>query len=187
MSKILPSTPIPEFLAFVACNVRQRRTEAGLSQRALADAASVSLRMIGAIENGTSSVSTSTLDRIGVVLEASLADLVADPRFPSAQEPRRLGWKGKKGGTGTLLSSVRAAREIETWEWMLEPGESYRAGADPQGWHVQLVVVSGQLTLLLDGEERVLQVGAHLFASDRAHAFLNRGAGKVQFFRMTIC
>ncbi|HEY0954236.1 MAG TPA: XRE family transcriptional regulator [Roseateles sp.] len=187
MSKILPSAPIPEFLAFVAHNVRRRRTEAGLSQRALADAAGVSLRMIGAIENGASSVSTSTLDRIGVVLEASLAELVADPRSPSTQEPRRLGWKGQGGGTGTLVSSVRAAREIETWEWTLEPGDVYRAGADPAGWHVQLVVVSGQLSLQLEAEERQLGVGAHLFASDRVHAFANRGEGRVHFFRMTIC
>lgn len=187
MSKILPSTPLPEFLAFVAHNVRRRRTEAGLSQRALADAAGVSLRMIGAIENGASSVSTSTLDRIGWVLGASLSELVADPRFPSPQQPRRLGWKGRKGGTGTLLSSVRAAREMETWEWRLEPGESYQAGADPQGWHVQLVVVSGLLTLQWGDEEQLLSTGAHLFASDRTHAFLNRADGPVHFFRMTVC
>lgn len=187
MSNILPSQPIPEFLAFVAHNVRLRRTAAGLSQRALAEASGVSLRMVGAIENGTSSVSTSTLDRIGVVLGASLAELVADPASPSTQEPRRLGWKGKSGGTGTLLSSVRAAREVETWEWRLEPGESYRAGADPRGWHVQLVVVSGLLTLVRDGQEQALGIGAHLFASDCAHAFLNRGEAAVHFFRMTIC
>jgi transcriptional regulator with XRE-family HTH domain len=159
----------------------------GLSQKALADAAGVSLRMIGAIENGASSVSTSTLDRIGVVLGASLAELVADPASPSTQQPRRLGWKGKRGGTGILLSSVRAAREVETWEWQLAPGEQYRAGADPRGWQVQLIVVSGQLVLLLDGNERKLGVGSHLFASDRAHTFLNRGKKLTHFFRMTIC
>ncbi|WP_454832554.1 helix-turn-helix domain-containing protein [Pseudoxanthomonas wuyuanensis] len=183
----MPSQPIPEFLAHVAHNVRSRRSAAGLSQRALADAAGVSLRMIGAIEGGTSSVSTSTLDRIGIVLGASLADLVANPESPATQQPRRLGWKGRHGGTGTLLSSVRAVREVETWEWRLKPGESYRAGADPRGWHVQLVVVAGQVTLLLDGEERVLPIGAHLFASDRAHAFFNRGKRPARFFRMTIC
>lgn len=183
----MPSQPIPEFLAHVAHNVKAHRSAAGLSQRALADAAGVSLRMIGAIEGGTSSVSTSTLDRIGVALGASLADLVANPESPSTQQPRRLGWKGRQGGTGTLLSSVRAAREVETWEWRLESGESYRAGADPRGWQVQLVVVSVQLTLLLDGEERRLRVGCHLFASDRPHAFVNRGKAAVHFFRMTIC
>lgn len=183
----LPSQPIPEFLAHVAHNVRGRRLAAGLSQRSLADAAGVSLRMVGAIENGASSVSTSTLDRLGIVLGASLAELVANPQSPSTQQPRRLGWKGRYGGTGTLLSSVRAAREVETWEWRLEPSESYRAGADPQGWHVQLVVAAGQVTLLMEGEERTLRVGAHLFASDCPHTFANRGKSQAHFFRMTIC
>lgn len=187
MRKNLPSQPIPEFLAHVAHNVRARRLAAGLSQRALADAAGVSLRMVGAIENGTSSVSTSTLDRLGIVFGASLSELVANPQSPSTQQPRRLGWKGRHGGTGTLVSSVRAAREVETWEWRLEPGESYRAGADPRGWHVQLVVAAGQVTLLLDGEERILRIGAHLFASDRPHAFANRGKSSAHFFRITIC
>lgn len=186
MRENLPSQSIPEFLAHVAHNVRVRRLAAGLSQRALAEAADMSLRMVGAIENGASSVSTSTLDRLGIALGASLAELVADPRSPLTRQSRRLGWKGKHGGTGTLLSSVRAVREVETWEWRLKPGESYRAGADPQGWQVQLVVVTGVLTLLLDGEERRLSVGAHLFASDRVHAFVNRGKRAALFFRMTI-
>ena len=159
----------------------------GLSQRALADAAGVSLRMVGAIENGTSSVSTSTLDRIGIALGSSLAELVANPESPSTQQPRRLGWKGRHGGSGVLLSSLPAAREIETWEWWLAPRESYRAGADPRGWHVQIIVVSGQLTLLLDGEECLLDVGSHVFASDCAHAFVNRSKAMAHFFRMTIC
>jgi transcriptional regulator with XRE-family HTH domain len=187
MRENLPSQSIPEFLVHVAHNVRTRRRAAGLSQRALAEAADVSLRMVGAIENGSSSVSTSTLDRLGIALGASLAELVADPQSPSTRQRRRLGWKGQHGGTGTLLSSVRAVREVETWEWRLQPGESYRAGADPQGWQVQLVVVAGQLTLLLDGQERMLSVVAYLFASDRGHAFVNRGKKATHFFRMTIC
>lgn len=187
MRKNLPSQPIPEFLAHVAHNVRARRLAAGLSQRALADAAGVSLRMVGAIENGTSSVSTSTLDRLGIVFGASLSELVANPQSPSTQRPQRLGWKGRHGGTGTLLSSVRATREVETWEWRLEPGESYRAGADPQGWHVQLVVAAGQVTLLMNGEERTLRIGAHLYASDHPHTFANRGKSRAHFFRITIC
>jgi transcriptional regulator with XRE-family HTH domain len=183
----LPSQPIPEFLAHVARNVRDRRTAAGLSQRALAEAAGVSLRMIGAIENGTSSVSTSTLDRLGVALRASLTELVADPASPSRQQPRRLGWKGRNGGAGVLLSSVRASREMETWEWKLQPGERYQAGADPRGWHVQLIVVSGKLTLLLDGAERRIHKGSYLFASDRPHVFANRESKTTHFFRITIC
>jgi transcriptional regulator with XRE-family HTH domain len=184
----MPSQATPSFLAHVAANVRTRRVAAGLSQKTLADAADVSLRMIGAIEAGTSSVSTSTLDRIGLALGATLADLVAEPA--SSRTPkvlRRLGWKGTNGGSGMLMTSVPARREAETWEWRLEPGERYEAGADPAGWHVQLVVVKGRLTLELDGDERTIESDVHVFASDRPHAFANRSRGVVHFFRITVC
>jgi transcriptional regulator with XRE-family HTH domain len=183
----LPSQPLPEFLVHVAENVRVRRVAAGLSQKALAQASGISLRMIGAIENRSSSVSTSTLDRIGLALGSSLAELVSDPKAASASPSRRLGWKGKRGGTGVLLSSVRAMREVETWEWKLQPGERYRAGADPQGWHVLLIVISGRLTLATDGDEQVIEANAHLFASHRPHTFINAGRALVRFFRLTIC
>jgi transcriptional regulator with XRE-family HTH domain len=183
----LPSQPLPEFLAHVAENVRARRVAAGLSQKSLAEASGISLRMIGAIENRSSSVSTSTLDRIGLALGASLAELVCDPRAVSAPSARRLGWKGRRGGSGALLSSVRATREVETWEWTLQPGERYRAGADPQGWHVQLIVVSGRLTLVINGDEHGIEAGSHVFASHRPHSFVNAGRAPVRFFRLTIC
>ncbi len=143
--------------------------------------------MIGAIENGASSVSTSTLDRIGVAMSVSLSELVADPARPRVRAQRRLGWKGRRGGTGTLLSSVPASREVETWEWRLASGERYRAGADPLGWRVQLIVVAGTVTLTMAGKSRRLGVGSHVFDSDRAHDFANEGAEPAHFFRLTIC
>ena len=184
----MPSQAAPSFLAHVATNVRTRRVAAGLSQKALADAADVSLRMIGAIEAGTSSVSTSTLDRIGLALGATLAELVAEPASPRAPRVlRRVGWHGDGGGTGVLLTSLVARREAETWEWHLAPGERYDAGADPAGWHVQLIVVRGRLTLEIDGGEHAIEADVHVFASDRPHAFANRTRGLVHFFRMTVC
>ena len=183
----MPSQPFPGFLAHVAENVRTRRLAAGLSQRALAEAAGVSLRMIGAIENRRSSASTSTLDRIGIALGVSLAELVSDPNAESASSLRRLGWKGRHGGSGTLLSSVRATREVETWEWTLLPGERYRAGADPIGWQVQLIVVAGRLTLTIDGAAHIVDVGSTIFASHHAHSFANHGRVPVRFYRLTIC
>ena len=58
-------------MTFVAENVRARRQAAGLNQKGLAEASGVSLRMIGAIEGGTTSASTATLDRIGMALDAT--------------------------------------------------------------------------------------------------------------------
>lgn len=183
----MPSQPTPAFLAHVACNLRGLRTAAGLSQKALAEASGVSLRMIGGIENGATSVSTSTLDRIGLALGASLADLVADPARERSSVIDRIGWQGERGGQGVLRTSVVARREVETWEWTLKPGESYQAGADPQGWQVQVIVVEGCLSLELSDGERELRAQALLFDSAQAHAFHNRGDEPLRFFRITIC
>lgn len=183
----MPSQSAPAFLTHVAHNVRSLRTAAGLSQKALAEASGVSLRMIGGIENGATSVSTSTLDRIGTVLGASLSDLVADPVAERSVQINRLGWQGKRGGRGVLLTSVAARREVETWEWILAPGERYEAGADPKGWHVQVIVVEGCLSLrLADGEHR-LTAEAFVFDSAQAHAFANREETRLRFFRITSC
>lgn len=181
----MPSQAAPAFLTHVAANVRTRRTAAGLSQKGLADASGVSLRMIGAIEAGTTSVSTATLDRIGMALDATLADLVADPSAPKSAVVDRVGWTGEHGGEGVLRWSVDVRREVEAWEWRLEPGDRYQAGADPQGWQVMVFVVEGRLTLELDDGALEIEAGGHLFDSTRPHAFANRSEKAVRFFRCT--
>lgn len=182
----MPSQPIPAFLTHVAQNVRDRRLSAGLSQKGLAEASGVSTRMIGGIESGSTSVSTATLDRIGLTLNATLAELVSDPAAGNSTVINRLGWEGANGGRGVLLSSVTARREIETWEWRLEPGDRYQAGADPAGWHVQVIVVEGRLTLELESGPLEIVAGGHLFDSAQVHAFANLGDGPVRFYRNTI-
>jgi len=182
----LPSQAIPSFLTHVATNVRRLRTLAGISQRALAEASGISLRMIGAIENGTTSLSTATLDRIAVALDTTLSELVADPTVRKSVVRDRLGWKGDHGGQAILRWSVDARREMEAWEWRLEPGEHYEAGADPEGWHVTLFVLEGQLTLQIAGQSIELTNTAHLFESSQPHVFVNKGKKPVRFFRCTV-
>jgi transcriptional regulator with XRE-family HTH domain len=181
----LPSQVVPAFLTHVAANVRRLRIAAGLSQKGLASASGVSLRMVGGIENGATSVSTATLDRIGVVLDATLSDLVADPSAPRSARIDRVGWTGDSGGEGVLRWSIDTRREVELWEWRLEPGERYQAGADPAGWHVMLFVVEGRLTLELAAETIELAAASHVFDSAQVHAFANLGEEPVRFFRCT--
>ena len=156
-----------------------------MSQKVLADASGVSLRMVGGIENGATSVSTATLDRIGVALDATLADLVADPSVARSARIDRVGWTGDKGGEGVLRWSIDVRREIELWEWRLQPGERYQAAADPAGWHVMIFVMEGTLTLELESETIELKAASRVFDSAQAHAFINSGTEVVRFFRCT--
>ncbi|MEN5144571.1 MULTISPECIES: helix-turn-helix domain-containing protein [Brevundimonas] len=172
-------------MTFVAENVRTRRARAGLNQKALAQASGVSLRMIGAIEAGATSASTATLDRIGIALGATLSDLVRDPNTRPMMEIDRLGWTGDHGGEGFLRWSVPVSKEVETWEWRLEPGDRYQAAPDPEGWRVMLFVLEGRLTLELGDDLLVLEHAGHLFDSAQRHAFRNDGQQTVRFFRCT--
>ena len=186
ISNILPSQATPSFLTHVATNVREGRRRAKLSQKALAEASGVSLRMIGAVESGSTSLSTATLDRIAVALDLTLSDLVAAPLNRKNAAIDRVGWEGDRGGVGVLRWSVDAKREVETWEWTLQPGDRYEAAADPDGWHVMLFVLEGRLILEIDGGRVELSNTAHLFDSSKAHVFTNTGASVVRFFRSTI-
>lgn len=181
----MPSQVVPSFLTHVAANVRTRRVAIGMSQKGLAEASGVSLRMVGGIENGATSVSTATLDRIGVALGATLADLVTDPTAKPSARIDRLGWVGEKGGEGVLRWSLDVRREVELWEWRLQPGERYQAAADPAGWHVMIFVVEGRLTLQLETETMEVSAGSQIFDSAQTHAFVNLGEEPVRFFRCT--
>lgn len=172
-------------MTHVAANVRRLRTAAGLSQKALAQASGVSLRMIGAIEAGDTSASTATLDRLGLVFNATLADLVSDPAKPRTRVIDRLGWTGERGGEGLLRWSLDVRREVEAWEWRLEPGERYQATADPQGWGVMLFVVEGRLTVQTEAETVEIERDGYLLDSTQDHAFINAGDVPVRFFRCT--
>jgi len=143
--------------------------------------------MVGGIENGATSVSTATLDRIGIALNATLADLVAEPSSLRSARVDRVGWHGDKGGEGVLRWSIDARREVELWEWRLEPGERYQAAADPAGWHVMIFVVEGCLTLELETGTIEVMAGNHVFDSAQKHAFANTMKGPVRFFRCTAC
>ncbi len=181
----MPSQVAPTFLTFVAANVRRLRLAAGISQKTLAERSGVSQRMIGAIEAGTSTVSTATLDRIGVVFDATLADLVSDPSEPRHRVVDRVGWLGERGGHGILRWSLDARREVDAWEWKLAPGDRYQAAADPDGWHVMLFVVQGTLTVEFDDHTDEINADGYLLDNRRDHAFVNRGNETVRFFRCT--
>lgn len=181
----MPSQVAPDFLNFVAENVRRYRQGAGLSQKALAERSGVSQRMIGAIEAGSSTVSTATLDRIGIVFNATLADLVSDPSGPRGRIVDRIGWVGGNGGSGVLRWSLDARREVDAWEWRLEPGDRYEAGADPEGWHVMLFVVEGALTVEVGDRKDVIRSDGYLLDNRSPHAFTNESEDPVRFFRCT--
>ncbi|RMM51200.1 hypothetical protein ALQ77_02834 [Pseudomonas corrugata] len=180
--------PRASVLQHVSQNVRRLRHAAQLSQTALAQLSGVSRRMLVAIEAGEKNVSLTTLDRVAEALDVAFSDLI---QAPDARDPSRineLAWAGAvPGSKAVLLAKANASREVELWEWRLEPGEHYASEPDNDGWSEQLYVFEGCLTLLLGNDE--LRIGAgefFMFASNQPHGYRNDGAEATRFVRNVV-
>jgi len=175
-------------LQHVSLNVRSLRNAAGMSQSALAERSGVSRRMLVAIEAGEKNVSLTTLDLIAEALGVAFSTLI---QAPDQRDPGRideLAWAGEHPlSRATLLASSSARREVEIWEWRLAPGECYTSEADAEGWHEQIYVAEGQLTLIIEGIEHALAAGHfHVFASNCRYAYRNDQAVPVRFVRNVV-
>ena len=175
-------------LQHVSHNVRRLRLLAHLSQSALAELSGVSRRMLVAIEAGEKNVSLSTLDRVAEALNVAFSDLIQAPGSPDPSRINEVAWTGTHAGSkAVLLSKATATREVELWEWTLEPGEEYHSQADAEGWSEQLYVIEGCLTLAIDEQELRFSAGEfYMYASNRPHAYRNEGDGLLRFVRNVV-
>jgi len=175
-------------LQHVSQNIRRLRHAAELSQSALAQKSGVSRRMLVAIEAGEKNVSLTTLDLIAEALDVAFSDLIQAPGHRDPSRINELAWAGvHPGSKAVLLASSRASREVELWEWRLEPGESYPAEADFDGWSEQRYVFEGCLTLVIEDQQHVLAAGDFFsFASNRMHAYRNDGEVATRFVRNVV-
>lgn len=175
-------------LQHVSQNIRRLRHAAELSQSALAEKSGVSRRMLVTIEAGEKNVSLTTLDLIAEALSVAFSDLIQAPDSRDPDRINELAWAGvHPGSKAVLLASSRASREVELWEWRLEPGEVYPAEADFDGWSEQIYVFEGRLTLVIETQEYVLAAGDfYSFASNRMHAYRNDGDVATRFVRNVV-
>lgn len=175
-------------LQHVSLNVRRLRHAAQLSQTALSEKSGVSRRMLVAIEAGEKNVSLATLDRVAEALEVAFSDLI---QAPDARDPSRineLAWAGViPGSKAMLLAKATAKREVELWEWRLEPGEHYPSEPDAEGQSEQIYVFEGCLTLMLRDEHKLIGSGEFfMFASSQPYGYRNDGDVAVCFVRNVV-
>ncbi|MQT81142.1 XRE family transcriptional regulator [Pseudomonas helleri] len=175
-------------LQHVSQNVRRLRLVAHLSQSSLAELSGVSRRMLVAIEAGEKNVSLSTLDRVAEALDVAFSDLIQAPGAADTSRINEVAWTVSTARSkAVLLAKAEAKREVELWEWTLEPGEQYQSQADAEGWSEQLYVCEGCLTLVIG--DQVLHFGAHefyMYPSNTPHAYRNDGDVAVRFIRNVV-
>ncbi|AIR90416.1 helix-turn-helix domain-containing protein [Pseudomonas cremoricolorata] len=175
-------------LQHVSHNIRQLRIDSGFSQSALSERSGVSRRMLVAIEAGEKNVSLATLDLIATALAVPFSRLVQAPDQRDLSRINELAWAGQSPGSrALLLGASQATREVELWEWRLEPGERYFSEADAEGWSEQIYVAEGCLTLVIeDIERRVLAGEFYVFASNCRYSYWNADPSVVRFVRNVV-
>lgn len=144
--------------------------------------------MLVAIEAGEKNVSLSTLDRVAEALEVAFSDLIQAPDVRDHSRINELAWAGEIAGSkAVLLAKATARREVELWEWRLEPGDRYCPDPDLEGWSEQLFVFEGRLTLVIGSTEYTVGAGEFfMFPSHQPHAYRNEGEVAVRFVRNVV-
>lgn len=174
-------------LKHVADNLKRARERKGWTQQALAARASVSRRMLTAVETGEANISLTTLGRIATALDVPFAELVA-PVSGHVSQLDVVIWRGRRPGSqARMLLSQPARREIELWEWSLAPKERYRAEPDPPGRSAFVYVVAGELTLYLSGHSVVIgAAGFYAYPCDQPYSYSNQGTKTCRFVNNVI-
>jgi transcriptional regulator with XRE-family HTH domain len=175
-------------LQHVSQNVRRLRHALDISQTALAEKSGVSRRMLVAIEAGEKNVSLATLDRVAEALDVAFSDLIQAPELRDPSRINEVAWAGAVvGSRAILLAKATARREVELWEFCLEPGDLYSSEADPEGWSEQVYVIQGQLTLsLTDATQHIGPGEFFMFPSNQPHRYRNDGEVTVRFVRNVV-
>ncbi|MFI6789839.1 helix-turn-helix domain-containing protein [Nonomuraea sp. NPDC050383] len=167
-------------LRTVAHNVRAARTRAGLSLEELSRRAQVSKGALVALEKAQGNPNLATLVRLADTLGISVSALMQGPaegrvRVVTAEAVAPL-WTGERGSEARLMLTTSGPAPVEVWRWRLEPGEEYPSQPHHAGVVETVSVISGRMTLVVDGTEHTVEAGqTATFDGDASHTY--RGSG----------
>jgi transcriptional regulator with XRE-family HTH domain len=166
-------TKAPAGTPEVGAVIRRLRTRRGISVRALAEASGVSASFLGAVERGDSDIALGRLALIAQALDHDVASLLgyslrrAAPRFV---EPARKGARGD----GVEFSAFRIpGSHLELLVASFAPRSEFDDSITHAGIDVAYVA-QGELVLVVDGVEYVLQEGqCVVWPSSHPHTMRN--------------
>lgn len=86
-----------------------------------------------------------------------------------------------------LVAAASAPGTLEQWHWTLKPTEAFESEPHRPGTHELLHILTGSMTLTVDGEARRLRAGdGASFGADVPHAYACAGRRSTRF-AMTVC
>lgn len=180
-------TDISKHLAETLKALRQQK---GWSLDRAATETGVSKAMLGQIERGESSPTVATLWKIATGFNTSFSGLLTEPAEPldvpvfrSGADPRAE--LPKDALQVVPLFPFEGRFGFELFELSLPPHTEHLSDAHEAGVVEHVMVISGAMELLLDGEWRAVpESGAVRFAADRPHGYRNPGDVPVRFYNL---
>jgi transcriptional regulator with XRE-family HTH domain len=192
---VLTDTParsnVEAVTSAVAQRVRALRQARNWSLDELSGRSGVSKGMVVQIEAARTNPSVGTLCRIADAFGVTVAQLLEPAADRTVRVSRAadapLLWRGGYGGFGRLLAGVNGSEPVELWEWRLSPHDRYAAPDHPVGTRELVHVLSGELTITVDGAEYPVRPGETIdFQADKAHAYRNDGEHGVRLLMVVL-
>ena len=172
----------------VGARVRALRDSMGFSLRDLAERTGVSAPMLSQVERGETSPTLAVAGRIASGLDLTLSQLLRLDEDEHVVVIRRGEGRARERGGHVLeeLTHPLPGQRADVSRHRLEAGATTGGRADPPlhepGARETAVVLAGELTLLVAGDEHVLSAGdAVTFDADLTHHFANRGRNPAEF------
>lgn len=174
----------------VSERIKSFRKARRFSQDELSRIAGISKGMLVELEKGSANPSIAILCKLATALGLSVADIVNISSTPLSyvidKKDIPVLWKGDKGGSARLLAGTQGPDMIELWRWEMFPGERFDAQPHSAGTVEILHVESGELGLLIDKQELVIQTGCSAVArTDVVHSYFNSADDRL-VFTMTV-
>jgi XRE family transcriptional regulator, regulator of sulfur utilization len=172
----------------LGARVRALRDSMGLSLRELAERCGVSAPMLSQVERGETSPTLATAQKIATGLDLSLSQLLRLDEAQHVVVVREGDGRTRKRGGHALeeLTPPLPGQRADVSRHLLAPGAATGGPADPPihepGARETAVVISGEVTLVVDAEEHVLAAGdAVTFDADLPHHFENGARRPAEF------
>ena len=178
--KINPNLPpTTESDVDVGKSIRQLRTDAGLSIRALAEASHLNVNTLSLIENGKTSPSVSTLQRLASTLQIPLTAFfeakIPERHLTFQKAGQRVGASFAYGMMEDLGGGL-TLRGGQPLIVTLEPRTDTGSPPIVHTGHEFVYCLEGQLTYIVEGQEYLLEAGDSLiFEAHLPHCWGNFG------------
>lgn len=168
-----------ELISVIADSLKRLRADKKLSIDNVAKLTGVSKSMLGQIERGEVNPSVSTLWKISNGLKISFTQLMNRPEsdIEIVEKDKIQSLIEDEGKVRNFpIFSFDSSRRFEMYSLELDAGGYLEAEAHPHNTQEFMTVFSGELTIIVNGQDFVVTTGNSMrFKADNPHAYKNSG------------